>query len=72
MKLEKFDINANIGEKFNKEDPENVAKWIVGQALDMINEGYEPHHMTIEEINKWKQKFGRQKQTDDRGIEELN
>ena len=32
-----FNIDVNTGSEFNKEDAENFAKYIVGQALDGIN-----------------------------------
>jgi hypothetical protein len=66
-----FDIGVNTGDDFNGEDAENFAKYLVGKALDGINTVGAPHKIVHKFTNDWKQKFGRQKQADDKKIEEL-
>lgn len=45
--------SANRGNAFRADDRENVAGWIVGQALSMMRNGMPPHPMLADFAEKW-------------------
>ncbi len=50
--------NVNTGKDFNKNDRDNVARWIIGQALsDLACEVGAINHMVVHFTEKWKQRF---------------
>jgi hypothetical protein len=46
---------VNCGRDFRKDDPDNVARWIVGQCLDMTEKVGGPHPVTEKFITEWLQ-----------------
>lgn len=52
-----FAALANCGEAHDPEDAENVARWLVGQAVDYMKSGYPPHCGLVSFIDAWKAKF---------------
>lgn len=52
-----YEVNANTYEKFKSEDPENHARWIIGQALDGIDKIGAMHPMVVTFTERWENKF---------------
>ncbi len=44
---------VNCGRDFNKADPNNVARWIVGQCLEMTEKVGSPHPVSGKFITEW-------------------
>ena len=49
-----FFPNVNLGDDFNKNDPENVARYIIGQALDGFKIVGAPHPVLLTFVADWK------------------
>ena len=52
-----YKINANTKENFNKKDPENYARYIIGQALDGIEKIGAIHPMVVTFTERWEKEF---------------
>lgn len=52
-----FEIDANLHEKFNGEDAENYARYLIGQALHNLNENKNIHQVIDYFTEEWKKKF---------------
>lgn len=50
--------SVNLGSQFHAEDKDNVARYIVGQALDGLNFIGAIHRMIHSFIEDWRKKFG--------------
>ncbi|HEV7121678.1 MAG TPA: hypothetical protein VGN56_02510 [Candidatus Paceibacterota bacterium] len=48
---------VNTGDAINNEDPDNVARYIIGQCLDTLNHGY-IRQIVHKFTENWKLKFG--------------
>lgn len=53
-----FETNVNTGKNFVESDPDNHARYLIGQALDGFQQVGAPHGVLISFAEKWKQKFG--------------
>lgn len=53
-----FESNVNLGEAFNGEDEENVARHIIGQALGLIEVNNHLHQVLFGATEKWRERFG--------------
>jgi len=53
-----FEINVNTGKNFIENDPDNHARYLIGQALDGFMQVGAPHGILISFTEKWKQRFG--------------
>ncbi|MDB4984112.1 MAG: hypothetical protein JWM20_291 [Patescibacteria group bacterium] len=54
-----FATGANTGKDFNGEDEDNFARYIIGQALDMLEKYNTIHHMCTKFTDDWKKKFNK-------------
>ena len=52
-----FYPNVNCKENFNKDDKENVARWLIGQALDGIQTFGAIHPIYTKFADEWRVKF---------------
>jgi len=52
-----YRANENTNEHFNKEDKENVARYIIGQSISMLSTSYAIHPMIVHFSSEWEQKF---------------
>lgn len=52
-----FVPNANTKGQFNGDDPENYARWLIGQALDGLNTMGAIHGVYHKFAKEWKEKF---------------
>lgn len=55
-----YGINVNTGKNFDKENEENFARYIIGQALDNFEHVGAIHPILQKFVNDWKEKFGYQ------------
>ena len=55
-----FDPDVNVGADFDEKDPQNYAKYIVGQALQGVRDGGPIHQVAHGFVSKWKRAFGRE------------
>ena len=56
-----FYPNVNLDRDFIENNPENVARYIVGQALDGLQSVGSIHHMVKKFVREWKEKFTTEK-----------
>lgn len=58
-KFKEFELIPNmcLNEQFDENNKENVAKYIIGQALDGILNVGSPHQIISSFHDKWKNKF---------------
>lgn len=54
-----FEANVNCEEDYKENDAENVARYIIGQALDGFKRVGAPHGALIHFVQKWRKKFGK-------------
>jgi len=52
-------MNVNCGEEFNAEDRENVARWLIGQALSNLKSVGAIHSILNKFAADWKMKFNK-------------
>jgi len=52
-----FYANVNVGKDFIEDDRENVARYIIGQALDGFEQVGSPHPMLLTFAERWKAKI---------------
>lgn len=52
-----FGINVNTGKDFQEKDADNVARYIIGQALDGFQQVGAPHGILISFVDKWRKQF---------------
>ncbi len=53
-----FEPGVNCGPAFNGEDRENFARWLIGQALDCLQNGPGIHPIVHKFAKTWRNKFG--------------
>lgn len=53
-----FKPNVNTGKAFDENDEENFARYIVGQALDFLQNHGLIHHLVTKFTNDWRVRFG--------------
>ncbi len=52
-----FKANVNTHKNFKADDKDNVARYIIGQAMDGLEVVGAPHHVLIRFVDDWKKKF---------------
>lgn len=53
-----YHAGVNCGDEFDSENPDNIARWLIGQALEGLKEYGSIHQVFHKFASEWQKKFG--------------